>query len=375
MKRILAITFINHFISGGLALIIPLLLLERNVNLAEIGIIISILPLIFLIVRLLFAALADQIGWSRFYLLLNWPGTLLSTLVYFVASSTPAFLFGKIVEAVKASSYWAVNRTAIFSLSPRQKATGATRNAAVLSLSTAIGSAVSGISLAFIGFALTFGMLIFASAILVIPAALLWRTQRNKSKTETRQAIALLSPRGKGRTFWLVSFVMLCYSLAFYPLFALLFPVFMAQHLRYDYITIGIAFMFYGLLTASVTFSTLKVSLDIRRVVVQSAIALSAMFLLANSGKYFLILFLTLALADGLGIGFFESIIAKATKNELTVSVDIGLLHIPMRFAEFISVLLGGIAAQSYGYITVFVSSGIFFTAFSFLSLYILKKS
>ena len=354
-------------------MIIPLLLLERNVNLAEIGIVISILPLVFLVVRLLFAALADQVGWARFYLLVNWPGTLFSTLIYFVANSIPAFLLGKIVEAVKVSSYWGVNRTAIFSLSPKQKAAGATKNAAVLSLSTAIGSAVSGVALTFVGFPLTLSMLIFASVILVIPAALLWRAQRKRSRTRVLDAIALLNPRGKGKTFWFVSFAMLFFSLAFYPLFALLLPVFMAQQMGYGYITIGVAFMFYGLLAASVTFSTLRIPLDIRRVVVQSAIALCVLFLLANSGSYFFVLFLALALADGLGIGFFESIIAKATKNERTVSVDIGLLHIPMRIAEFTSVLFAGFIAQSFGYMPVFAASGIFFTVFSVLSLLILK--
>jgi hypothetical protein len=82
---------------------------------------------------------------------------------------------------------------------------------------------------------------------------------------------------------------------------------------------------------------------------------------------------LALALAHGLGIGFYESIIAKATKNRLTVSYDIGLLIIPQRLAEFASVLFAGFVAQSIGYMPVFAASGIFFTTFSVLSLYILK--
>ena len=119
MKRIFTITFLNFFISGGLRLAIPLLLLDRNINLAEISIVISVLPLVFLVVRLLMATIADKSGWNRFYLLLNWPWSLLSTFVYFIASSTPMFFLGRIFEAVKESSYWAVNRTAIFSLSPK----------------------------------------------------------------------------------------------------------------------------------------------------------------------------------------------------------------------------------------------------------------
>jgi hypothetical protein len=131
--------------------------------------------------------------------------------------------------------------------------------------------------------------------------------------------------------------------------------------------------MLYNLLAAAVTIVSLKKSLGVRRVVVQSLIALFATFLLANSGLYFPALFLTLAVTRGLGIGFFESIIAKVTKNRPTVSVDIGLLHIPTRFAEFASVLSAGFIVQSLGYLPVFAASGIFFTVFSVLSLYILK--
>jgi MFS family permease len=373
MKRVIAITFLNYFVAGGLSLTIPLLLLERNVNLAEIGFIISILPIVFLFVRLLLAALADQLGWAPFFILLNWPGAFFSTLIYFLANSTPIFFLGKIVEAVKESSYWAVSRTAIFSLSPKQKGKEATRILAFLSLSVAAGSAVSGLGIAYLGFSLTLGIMIIASFIMGVPAALLWRTEKRDSKPKILSAIALLDPRGRSRTFWLVSFTMLFYSLALYPLTALLLPVFMAQQLGYDYVSIGMTFMLYSLITSSAAFGSLKTPLGIRRVAIQSLIALFATFFLANSGIYFPALFLALALANGLGLGFFESIIAKATENRATVSVDIGFLNTPMRLAEFSSVLGAGFVAQSFGYLPIFVASGIFFSAFSVLSWYILK--
>ena len=373
MKRIMAITFLNYFVSGGLTLAIPLLLLERNVDLAEIGIVLSVLPLVFMVVRLFLAAFADLVGWARFYLLLNWPGTLFSTLIYFIATSTPVFLLGKIVEAVKESSYWAVNRTAIFSLSPKQEEKEATRNIAVLWLSTALGSAVSGIGITYMGFSFTLGVLIFASAIIGIPAAMLWQTRRQSSRPRIPRALSLLDPRGKGRTFWFVSFTSAFFRLAQYPLVVLLLPVFMAQQLGYSYIAIGIVTMLYNAIGSFAALTTLKMPLGVRRVVIQSLIALFAGFLLANSGSYFLALFLALALAHGLGIGFYESTIAKATKNRPSVSFDIGLLVIPLRLAEFGSVLFAGFVVQSLGYLPMFVFSGFFFTAFSVLSLYVLR--
>jgi len=373
MKRVTAITFLNYFVSGGLTLTIPLLLLNRNVDLAEIGVVISVLPLVFLLARLLFSALADQIGWSPLFALFNWPATFFSAVIYFLANSVPAFLVGKTVEGVKESAYWAVKRTAIFSLSPKHEEKEATRINAVIWVATAVGSAVAGIGIAYVGFSSTLGIMIVASAVIGIPAAMLWRTEKRDSKLRISRLMALLDPRGRDRVFWLVSVIMFFYSLATYPLVTLLLPAFMDQQLRYDYVSIGLAFMLYNLVASIVTFVTLKTSLGFGRVVVQSILALFATFLLAGSGFYFPALFLALAVTRGLGIGFFESIIAKVSKNRQTVSVDIGLLHVPTRFAEFASVLSAGFIAQFIGYEPVFAASGIFFAVFSVLSLYILK--
>ncbi len=373
MKRILLITFLNFFISGGLMLAIPLLLLERNVNLVEIGFVISILPIVFLVVRLLMALVADLRGWNRFYLLLNWPGSLLSTFIYFIASSTPMFLAGKIAEAVKESSYWAVNRTAIFSLSPKREEKEATRNTAVLFLSTAIGSAAAGLGISYFGFSFTLGVFVVAAGIIGVPAALLWKTRKQNLRSQNAKTGGLIDLRNYGRKFWFVSITLLFFSLAYYPLLNLLLPVFMAQRLGYTYITISIAYMLFNVIASTIIFGTLRFSLGVKRVVLQSGIALFASVLLGYSNFYFLGLFLALAVAEGLGMGFFESIIAKATKSKPSVSVDIGLLHVPMRFAEFASLLYAGFVAQSVGYAPVFVSSGIFFAIFSVLALYFLR--
>jgi hypothetical protein len=88
----------------------------------------------------------------------------------------------------------------------------------------------------------------------------------------------------------------------------------------------------------------------------------------------FLGLFLALAVAQGLGQGLFESIVAKTTKNKPSVSADIGLLHVPVRLAEFTSLLYAGFIAQNVGYVPVFFSCGVFFASFSVLALYLLRN-
>ena len=374
MKRILAITFLNFFISGGLTLAIPLLLLDRNIDLIEIGLVVSVLPIVFMIVRLLMAAVADSKGWNRFYLLMNWPWSLLSTLVYFIANSTPMFLLGKVLEAFKESSYWAVSRTAIFSLSPKQEEKASTRNIAVLSLAAAVGSAVAGFGIATFGFSFTFGTLITVAFFIAIPAALLWKIPKQNFKSKKLRFGDIANLRRKGKFFWLASMTSVFFSLSFYPLLNLLLPVFMVQEIGYDYLTVGLAYMLYTFLASIVILGTLRFQIGIKRVILQSFIALIATFLLASSSYYFFAFFMALSVADGLGTVFYESVIAKATKNNPNVSIDIGLLIVPLRFAEFGSVLYAGLIAQNLGYAPVFAASGVFFSIFSFLAFYLLRK-
>jgi predicted MFS family arabinose efflux permease len=375
MKRILAITFLNFFISGGLTLAIPLLLLDRNIDLIEIGLVISVLPIVFMIVRLFMAAVADSKGWNRFYLLMNFPWSLLSTLVYFIANSTPMFFLGKVLEAFKESSYWAVSRTAIFSLSHKQEEKASTRNIAVLSLATAVGSAVAGFGIATFGFSFTFGTLITAAVFIAIPGALLWKIPKQNIKSKKLQFGEIANLRRKGKLFWLASMTSVFLRLAFYPLLNLLLPVFMVQEIGYDYLTVGLAYMLYTFLASIVILGTLRFQIGIKRVILQSFIALIATFMLASSSYYFFVFFVALSVADGLGTVFYESVIAKATKNSPNVSIDIGLLIVPLRFAEFGSVLYAGVIAQNLGYTPVFAASGIFFTIFSVLAFYLLKKT
>ena len=368
MRRVNAITFLNNFVAGALTLLIPLLLLAQHVNLAEIGLVLSALPLVFLVARLLFAAIADQVGWSHIFLLVNWPATVISTVIYYVANSLSAFFAGKVMEGLRDASYWAVNRTAIFHLSSEREGREATRTNAVIWLATAIGSAAAGLGIAFAGFSSTILVLILASAAIGIPAGMLWKTGKKSAKPQTKSLLKLLDPRGKSSAFWWASAALMFNSLATYPLVTLLLPVFMNQQMGYSYIVIGVLFMLYNLIASLTTFLTLKTPLSFRRAVIQSIVALLASILLAGSGLFFPALLFALAFVRGFSVAFFEHLVARVAKDSQNVCVDIGWLHVPMRLAEFSSVLSAGFVAQAVGYAPVFAATGVFFAVFSFMS-------
>jgi MFS family permease len=368
---VLVLTFLKFFVSGGLTLTIPLLLLDRKVSLADIGFVISILPLVFLFVRLLFSYCADRAGWSRFFMIAALFATL-SSFLYFIANSVFTFLLGKVAQGTEDSAYWAVNRTATYSLSPKREQKEATRMRAVMYVSIASGSAAAGVGIFLAGFSSTLILIAGASAVMTIPAWLLWKSGKNFPK---RISSSLARTKHRNRKFWICSLIMVFYSLASYPLVYLALPIFMSQQLGYNYVSIGIAFMLFNLTYGLVTFMALKPNLGKKRVVLQIFIMLLAAFPMTVAGFYFPAFLLMLASAYGLGIGFFEYIIVKATKDSAEVSLDIGVLSIPTRIAEFASVISAGFIIQSFGYFPVFASSGVFFAAFSLSALYLIKKS
>lgn len=372
MKRVNTITFLNYFVSGSLTLIIPLLLLANNVNLAYIGIILSILPLVFLIARLFFAAVADYVGWSHVFLLINWPSTFISCCIYFLATSLPAFALGKIVESLRESSYWAVSRTAIYHLSPKTAAKEATKNNATIWLATAAGGGAAGLGIEYLGFSYTIAVLAIISSTIGIPAFMLWKNSTSIPITKTSHILASLNPKGRPRTFWLVSVAIMFNTLAIYPLTTLLLPAFMNQQLSYNYISIGVLFMIYNAISAITTYLTIKYSLNFARALVLSIISVAASFFLSWS-SVFIACLLALSFVRGFGIGFFEHTVLKVVKDSKNISVDIGLLHAPMRIAEFSSILFAGFLVQYLGYMPIFLATGLFFAVYCFFSLFILK--
>ena len=372
MKRVNAITFLNYFVSGSLTLIIPLLLLAHNVSLAEIGIVLSILPLVFLISRLFFAAIADYIGWSHVFLLINWPSTFLSCGIYYFATSLPTFALGKFVESLRESSYWAVSRTAIYHLSPKKAGNEATKNNATIWLATAFGGGIAGLGIAYLGFNSTIGALAIISTTMGIPAVMLWKSSSSIPIAKNTHILAPLNPKGRSRTFWFVSIAIMFNTLAIYPLTTLLLPAFMNQQLEYSYITIGVLFMFYNAISAITTYLTIKYSLNFARATILTVISITASIFLGSS-TFFIGCLLALAFARGYGIGFFEHTVLKVAKDSKNISVDIGLLHAPMRIAEFSSLVLAGFLVKYLGYAPIFLATGVFFGIYCFLSLFILK--
>lgn len=364
----MAITFITHFVTSGITLAVPLALLERKVSLIEIGIVLSILPIIFLTVRVVFAAIADQIGWSPIFLL-NSINLTLATLMYLYAKSSFEFAIGKIFEGFAISAFWAVSRTATYILSPGKEARESTKIIAIASIGGAVGGVLTGFIMSMMNINMAFIILTIISIIQIYPAILLWRIGINKNKLNLLKILKALNPKGKGQKFWYVSLIMAINSLSRYPLFHLVLPVYMAKELKYNYIEIGIITMLYQLTSSITIYATIKLPLNLMRAIIQSIIYFIACVSIPSTLNILPIMIMVMAFADGLGARFYETIIAKVTKNKReTLSIDIGILHVPMRIFESTALIIFGFIIEIFDYGIVFLISGLAYVLYSIQS-------
>jgi hypothetical protein len=244
----------------------------------------------------------------------------------------------------------------------------------IIWLGMALGGAAAGLGIDFLGFSASLLVLAFVALAIGVPAVMLWRSSVKTSLPKTERFLNPLNPKGRSKMFWVASIALMFNSFATYPLVNLLLPVFMSEKLGYSYTAIGILFMLYYAISAAATWLSVEKNLDWKRAAALTIVSVATSVFLAGSGVIFPAALLILAFVRGYGVGFFEHTVLKVAKDSKNVSLDIGMLHAPMRLAEFSSLIAGGFIAQSLGYAPVFIACGAFMGVHLFMSLYVMKS-
>jgi MFS family permease len=373
MKKLIAINFIDHFVTAALMITIPLLLLARGIEIYKIGIIFSILPLVFLVVRLFFSAVADQLG-TKLFFIINSVTNALCPAIYCIAASLPIFALGKVFEGIKSSSFWAVIRTETYLSSKKGEEE---KNAAFLygvrAIGTCLGTVMAGWSLTHFSFSLTLLSFFFSSLFLFLPTFLL---KSKPGKIALPQTLLLLDFRKKSAQFWLVSSAILFNGMALFSLLDFVFPIFMKTQLSLSYAQIGEFLALFYLISSLATFLTLKLEVPYSQILLLQLLSFLPAVLMLPFGSQviFPFIFTILAVGEGLSHVIFEALVATTTKGLISTSTDIGILHIPMRLSEFATVFAGGFIIEKFGYFPIFAISASSFLLFSILSLNCLKS-
>jgi len=106
---VLFIQILNSFVSGILAVALPLMMKERNIDIVVMGLVFASLPLIMQFGRMFFATISDFRGRKLFFVSNGFFG-IISSLIYYFAHNPVEFLFGKVMEGTKQGALWAMNR-------------------------------------------------------------------------------------------------------------------------------------------------------------------------------------------------------------------------------------------------------------------------
>lgn len=367
---LLSINFIYMAIFSGLTILLPLYMAEKGFELESIGVILAIVPAVFLVVRTLLSVLADIAG-TRLIFIVQSIAMAFSVFTYGIANTPLFFSFGKLFEGVSHSGFWSVIRTETYRVAPGTEEKSALYMQGIRNLGDVTGRIFIGIAIFYLSFSSALTGLLVAAIVL----AFLSFQMKDKriEKIAVKQILQKLFMK-RGKRFWIVAVIMGLLAIFYSPTWFFLYPLYL-KAIGMDILSIGILLAVYSLLSGIAIIYSAKKQWSPRRIALGTIVLGALPFIWINQvNTYTVFLLLGLvALGDGLGRNLFERIIAAASKAGKAVSTDIALLHVPFRATEFLALASMGFLVNIFGYYQVFIGLAAVFALFALTSWAFLK--
>ncbi len=367
-RIVLLIQFFHSFASGFIGVVVPLMMKERNIDIAVIGLVFAAMPLIMQLGRIIFATLSDFWGRKPFFFS-NGALGFISSIIYYLASTPLEFLFGKVAEGTKEGALWAVNRAFLLERS-RGRWRILVHLRSTVYVSYAFGSLMAGFLVVLFLFEGT--MLICAILGLSTIFLSLFIVSERKAQFSMDKALRFLDFRKKTKIFkiFLVLFFVIGLSYGFRSGFII--PLFLDKN-GFSAEAIGLIIGTQILLAgfSSLLFSK---STKIRQFILWNGILTTITFSLLG--------FLGSVYAASLGIifGFIEGmspigqegILSKICDKE-SYGTDIGLLMMGLHIGETLSLALSGFLIARWGFTFPFLLAASTYIIYYLTSYHILK--
>jgi MFS family permease len=373
MDELRIINFLDAFITNALSVIVPLLLVARGVDVVEIGLVVSVSPVIFVISRSIFAALSDQVGVRKFFVL-NGLTSVIAVGVYMVANSPLMFSFGKMVGGLRDGALWAVVRTAVIVKKGKRKAAvEMSRMQAIRTAAAAMGIIAVGVLLSsysfdvVLVFFLLLGFMLLGASFLV--------EGRSRSKVRMREIFGQLDFRMKSDLLKRTSLVMIPYSVASMVLLSLVFPIFLKE-IGFDYWLIGLVIALFYASSAATTFVIMKRKWSGWIMWLGALLFFAGAVLMPLLGGVWVIpLVLLMGVGDGVSTPVWEYIVFNALRSSRDYSSDVALLHTPPNICGAVGLILAGVAVSVLGYWFVFALCGLLTLLFFYSASSLLRET
>ncbi len=360
VRRIFTINFLDSFVFGITTVMVPLLMLEKGMDLAAIGVVFSLTPIAKVAVRLASAAYADAFGERLFYFL-NSLGTLLQPVAYAFSN----FGIGKLLDGASDSFIWAVNRSSLMHEQPERQHFVSAGLVSGRAFYFAVGSFAVWLLFPVGGF----GILLALSAIVGI-VMVLHSFGVKDTPHRTHFKLSGFTFLGREMSFYETTGAMTVGSTLYTVILYLLIPLMFGLS-GFSLGQIGLVYAVYFLIYGIV----LNVLSSRRTSAKATACAGSAIFSAALLGMSFggtgLLphFFLLMAFGDACLALLWEEIIYLQAKKRKNRSTEIALLHTPGSITVFAASMVSGAAAAAYGFAPILAIGAASMVAFAVWSL------
>lgn len=370
IKRIFTLNFLDSFVAGIVTVAVPLLMLERGISLAAIGIIFALAPIAKLLVRLSSAAIADAMGERVFYSL-SAAANAAQSAIYLLFQTPSGFAAGKALDGASDSFIWAVNRSSIIAAQPHRG-------------HFVIGSMVGWRQVYFAAGCLAVALLapiggyftLFALALGVSLACLAFSFGIKNAPRREKTGISDVASIVRGRTFLETAGAMALGNVFYTVILYLLIPLYLGMN-GFSLLQIGLAYAGYFLifgfalhLISHLEWGTKKAAMVGACVF---AVALAGMSFAPQALSPYFFLFMAIGDAN-LALVWEEIIYLEAKKSERKATA-IALLHAPDTVGIFALSGLAGFIVSGYGFAPIFIAGALSLAAYAAWSLRLVRVS
>ena len=367
-KNIFSVQILNSFIDGILFIVIPLLMIERNIDVVTIGFVFAALPLVFQFVRLFFGAISDVVGRKLFFIF-NSVLNVILIIIYYFAFTPLEYLFGKVTEGVKNASLWSVNRASLLD-HRKDKRSILVKMIGIAHIAYAAGIIIAGFLIAWLFYSNTLIFCIFLG-LLTFPTALIIKIGK-KRKFCIKTTFNILDIRKKGKIFKSFSLLSFIRGLSIGLIAGYIFPLFLKQNnfsVEMIGLVIGLNMLFVGI------FSIFTRKIEIKKLVLYGGISYCVLLFLLGLTNYSLaaILLIIFGITRGFGHCIFETIISKVS-NVNSYGGDVGILTTGLQVGIAISLALSGLIITYFGFFGLFSLSALIYTVYFVLTYQTFKK-
>ncbi len=352
LHKLLITHMLYMFIASAMGVLVPLYMLEMHVDIALIGIILSLGPLTFTVFRLLFAGIADDVGTKTISLIYSI--TNIVALEFYMLLITPlGFVAATLAEGLRTSGFWAIARTDVLA-GDRIPEPGRVlaHFSNMRQLADGMGRLAVGFVLALFAFSGSLAILLVCSLGLVL--LILASTERGRVGFRVGASTLHHIFKKRPDSFWNASLLQLLIWLPYNMLQAFLIPLYLISDLKLDYYEVGIILAMLSLATAGISILLMRLRLSNRALLSLTLISVPALILIPILGKAGLVLLILVAISFGCSNIVGEYILVEAVRKSKDVSSDIGVLYIPLKMAEVLFLSLGGLVIATAGFSPLF---------------------